>query len=83
MGTSIETSLDRLLIGEKGRVLELTSMGIERRRMIDLGLIKGTVVEALHQSPAGDPIAYYIRGAVIALRDMDAKKILIQPLSQR
>jgi hypothetical protein len=46
--------------------------------MLDLGLIQGTNVEALQRSPSGDPVAYYIRGAVIALRDEDANKILVQ-----
>ena len=45
--------------------------------MLHLGLIKGTVVEALQRSPAGDPTAYFIRGTVIALRNEDANKILL------
>lgn len=71
-------SLDSLPIGRKGRVLSLHSSGNERRRMLDLGLVQGTTVEALQKSPSGDPIAYFIRGAVIALRDEDAKKIMIE-----
>jgi len=70
--------LNCLPIGEKGRVVSLLSDGRERRRMLDLGLVQGTVVEALQKSPSGDPVAYFIRGAVIALRDEDAKKILIK-----
>jgi hypothetical protein len=50
--------------------------------MIDLGLVPGAVVKALHRSPAGDPTAYYIMGAVIALRDEDASKITIRPIEQ-
>jgi len=49
-----------------------------RRRMLDLGLICGTNVEALQKSPSGDPIAYAIRGAVIALRSEEASKILVE-----
>ena len=71
-------SLYHLPIGQKGRVVSLTSQGAERRRMLDLGLIQGTTVEALQKSPSGDPVAYFIRGAVIALRREDASKILIQ-----
>jgi ferrous iron transport protein A len=70
--------LNRLPIGEKAKVRSLTTNGIERRRMLDLGLVQGTTVEALQKSPSGDPIAYFIRGAVIALRDEDARKILIE-----
>ena len=71
-------TLDRLHVGERAMVLSLTSQGIQRRRMLDLGLTQGTVVEALHKSPGGDPIAYFIRGAVIALRDEDARKVLVE-----
>jgi Fe2+ transport system protein FeoA len=55
-------SLDQLLIGKKAIVVNLAAEGAERRRLLDLGLIQGTLVEALHKSPAGDPIAYFIMG---------------------
>jgi ferrous iron transport protein A len=58
-------------------VKRLTCHGSVRRRMLDLGLILDTVVEALLRSPAGDPVAYYIRGAVIALRSEEAAHILV------
>lgn len=71
-------SLNKLPVGSEGEVISLASVGNERRRMLDLGLVKGTTVESLQKSPSGDPIAYLIRGAVIALRDEDAEKIIIQ-----
>ena len=49
-------------------------------RLLDLGLIAGTEVMALEQSPSGDPIAYFIRGAVIALRSEDASQILVEKI---
>jgi ferrous iron transport protein A len=51
-----------------------------RRRLLDLGLIPGTVVEAIGKSPAGDPVAYRIRGAVIALRREEGRRVFIQQL---
>ena len=71
-------TLDKLCLGEKGIVKSLTSNGVIRRRMLDLGLIDGTIVEALQKSPSGDPVAYSIRGAVIALRSEDSAKVLIE-----
>lgn len=70
--------LNFLPLGQKARVKKLTSDGIIRRRMLDLGLISDTVIEALQKSPSGDPTAYYIRGAVIALRSDEASKILVK-----
>ena len=71
------TTLNDLPIGHKCVVRSLLSSGNERRRMLDLGIIPNTNIEALYKSPAGDPVAYFIRGAVIALRSEDANKILI------
>ena len=74
------TPLGRLPIGQKGTVKFLTANGSQRRRMLDLGLVDGTTVEALQKSPSGDPVAYFIRGAVIALRAEDANQVLIHSL---
>ena len=56
----------------------MLSSGSMRRRLLDIGLIEGTDVECLQRSPAGDPVAYLIRGAVIALRAEDASQILVE-----
>ncbi|MDD3173904.1 MAG: FeoA family protein [Herbinix sp.] len=72
--------LNYLPLGKKARVKELTSDGAIRRRMLDLGLITDTEIEALQRSPSGDPIAYDIRGAVIALRSEEASKILVEAI---
>jgi len=53
--------------------------GMERRRLLDLGLVPGTRVVAEFASPAGDPVAYRVRGALIALRTQQADLIHIQP----
>lgn len=70
--------LNQLPVGCLGRVKKLTSEGISRRRMLDLGLIHDTTVKSLRQSPSGDPVAYEIRGAVIALRSEESSKIFIE-----
>lgn len=70
--------LNRLPMGQSACVTSLALEGPIRRRMMDLGLVQGTQVEAIMSSPAGDPVAYGIRGAVIALRAEDASRILVQ-----
>lgn len=69
--------LSRLPVGRRARVEALLSDGGTRRRMLDLGLIQGTEVEPLYKSPAGNPVAYRIRGAVIALRNDVSGMILV------
>ena len=72
-------ALSQLPVGGEARVVRLLSAGGIRRRLQDIGLIEGTRVECVQKSPAGDPVAYAIRGAVIALRRQDACKVLVQP----
>lgn len=69
--------LHELPIGCLGTVKAITAKGHLRRRILDLGLILDTTVESLKKSPAGDPIAYEIRGAVIALRLEESSKIFV------
>ncbi|MBE6904538.1 MAG: ferrous iron transport protein A [Ruminococcaceae bacterium] len=69
-------TLDKLPIGMSAYVKAIKSSN-QTRRLLDLGLVKGTIVTALQKSPCGDPIAYDIRGAVIALRKEDARQIII------
>jgi DtxR family Mn-dependent transcriptional regulator len=76
--------LSQLLPGMKGRVVSIlpSCRGIQRRRLLDLGLLSGTVVEAELQGPGGDPRAYRIRGALIALREGQSKLIQIERLPE-
>ncbi|MFZ5643920.1 MAG: FeoA family protein [Bacillota bacterium] len=70
-------SLHELPLGKWAVVDSILAEGIARRRMMDLGLVPGTKVEAVRQSPSGDPKAFKIRGAVIAFRKEEASKIMV------
>ena len=71
-------SLNHIKPGERAAVQQLLTTGPMRRRLLDLGLVPGTRIECVGQSPSGDPKAYLIRGAAIALRSEDARNILIR-----
>lgn len=70
--------LTALCPGGRAVVCGLSAGQDMRRRFQELGLIDGTPVECLTRSPLGDPTAYEIRGAVIALRKEDAAGIQIR-----
>lgn len=58
----------------------ITAMNIDgemRRRLMDLGFSSGNTVIPLFKSPFGDPVAYYIMGSIVALRNDEADKIRI------
>ncbi len=64
--------------GQTAVIDALNTTGSMRRRLLDIGLVENTVVECIGRSPCGDPTAYLIRGAVIAIRSDDCKDILIK-----
>ena len=64
-------------INENATVKALAATGAARLRFLDLGIVRDTVIKPLFKSPFGDPVAFQIRGAVIALRLSDCKTILI------
>jgi len=73
--------LSSLQPGEAATVLAISQAcrGTERRRFMDLGILPGTRIEAEMTSPSGDPTAYRIRDALIALRQEQADLIRITP----
>ncbi len=71
-------SLRDLNVGDRAHIYKVLSQGDMHQRFLDIGLIESTLVECVGQSPAGDPKAYLIRGAVIAIRNDDALDILIK-----
>ncbi|MFQ5709418.1 MAG: iron dependent repressor, metal binding and dimerization domain protein [bacterium] len=77
-------TLASLRVNEKGEVLGISKAcrGQQRRRLMDLGVIPGTIVSAEMRSPGGDPTAYNIRGATIALRRQHAEMIYIKRLKE-
>ena len=70
-------TLARMKAGETAFVKELAAWGAIRGRLQGLGIVPGTKVECLQKSPLGDPVAYAVRGAVIALRLKDAETVLV------
>lgn len=76
--TKIMYCLNDIAPGERARIVSQSTCGALRRRLLDMGLIEGTEVECVGKSPAGDPRAYLIRGAVIALRAEDCSRIAVE-----
>ena len=66
-------------VGDRAFVYALLNEKNLRRRLQDLGMIEDTAIECIGQSPGGGLRAYLIRGAVIAVRDEDARQVLITP----
>lgn len=74
----VETLAD-VLPGSTARVVGISPacQGSQRRRLLDLGVVRGTEIEAAFGSAGGDPVAYKVRGALIALRSEQAAWIRV------
>jgi DtxR family Mn-dependent transcriptional regulator len=83
--TTASVGLDTLQPGERAEVVQIAPsvQGPQRRRLLDLGVLPGTVVTAELRSPSGDPVAFRIRGALIALRQPQAQGVHIRPLGRQ
>ena len=71
--------LSDLRIGQLGQVIAISPLCRlpERNRLMDLGLVPGTLIKAEFAGPFGDPTAYRVRGALIGLRQEQAELITI------
>lgn len=67
--------LSELQTGEKGVIIKVMGHGGFRRRIIEMGFIKGKTVEVLLNAPLKDPIKYKIMGYEISLRRQEAAMI--------
>ena len=72
-----EKSLLSVKQGEKAKITEINSVKSMKNRLLDLGLTPGSFTELLFTAPSGNPRAFLIRGAVIALRKSDCDDIKI------
>ena len=70
-------TLDTLPINSSCKIVSLNCSGALQRRLLDLGLVHNTPIKAVLKSPFGDPTAYEVRGSTIALREEDAKLIIV------
>jgi len=75
------TTLDKLVPGESGRITKVSGRGAIRRRLLDMGLTTGAVIDMVKLSPLGDPVEYRLRGYHLSLRKSEAKTIEVELLS--
>lgn len=75
-------SLKEMQPGQRAYVKKLLASGSIRRRLLDIGLVEGTEIKCVGKSPAGDPSAFYIRGAVIAIRSEDSRNVIAELIEE-
>ena len=70
-------NLNQLPLNKSGKINKIKCDEGIKRRLLDMGLVKGTEITPILISPSGDPRAFLVRGTIIAIREEDAKNIKI------
>ncbi|MDX9798308.1 MAG: ferrous iron transport protein A [Bacteroidales bacterium] len=78
--SKIEKLLSEMEVGEEARVLKVEKDNDSYRRIIDMGLIRGTKLKVIRKAPMGDPIEFFIKGYNLSLRKKDASIIKVEVL---
>ena len=71
-------TLKDVRVGETATVVKLHGEGAVKRRIMDMGLTKGTEAYVRKVAPLGDPVEVMVRGYELSLRKADAEMIEIQ-----
>lgn len=74
----MEMSLDKGKVGNSYVVLNIKDGSKVKRRIMDLGLVKGTKIRVEGRAPFGDPIEIRLRGYKLTLRKEEAKDIIVE-----
>ena len=71
-------TLKEVPCGRAVTVRKIEGEGAVRRRIMDMGLTKGTTVLVRKMAPLGDPIEVTVRGYELSVRKADAENIVVQ-----
>ncbi|KXG44310.1 ferrous iron transport protein A [Tepidibacillus infernus] len=74
----MKLNLAQCRVGEKVRVKSLHMNENKQRRLMDMGLLPGTVLEVSRIAPFGDPMAIKVRGFQMSFRKKEAEEILVE-----
>ncbi|MDD6920373.1 MAG: ferrous iron transport protein A [Eubacteriales bacterium] len=72
------TTVKELKIGQTAKITKVNGQGAVKRRIMDMGVTKGTTLQIHKVAPLGDPIQIFIRGYELSLRKEDADQIEVQ-----
>jgi ferrous iron transport protein A len=73
-----QLTLDNLHVGEKGTIVRVGGRRELKRRFLDMGLIRGEMVQVRAVAPLGDPMSLAIKGYRLSLRREEARNIIVE-----
>jgi ferrous iron transport protein A len=73
----MELQLNNLEPGQKGVVVSIKGSGATRRRIMDMGIVRGSEIKVIRRAPLGDPVEFEIRDYNLTLRKKEAERIYV------
>jgi Fe2+ transport system protein FeoA len=73
----VEKPLSNMKPGEKGIISKVAGDASTRKRLLEMGFVKGTEVIAVRKAPLGDPIEFLLKGYNITLRKIDCENVYV------
>jgi len=73
-------SLDQLGRGQAGRIVRVGGRPSVRRRLLELGVVRGETIRLQRAAPLGDPLEFVVKGYHLSLRKRDAATIVVEAL---
>ena len=77
----MSTALSALKPGQTGVVLGFVEIDDVALRLMQMGMIEGTVIEVIRYAPAGDPMEIRVLGYALSLRAEEAAKVLVSDVA--
>jgi len=72
-----ERKLRDLKPGEMGIIIKVTGNPSIRRRLLDMGLVKGATIKVVRRAPLGDPIEILVKGYNLSLRREECSNVYV------
>ncbi len=74
----MQKKLSELKTGEKAIIIKVQGSGALRRRLLDMGLVRGTEIEMVRKSPLGDPLEFLVKGYNLSLRKRECENVYVE-----
>jgi len=75
-------TLKEVAVGQSVKVIKLEGEGAVKRRIMDMGITKGTQIKVRKVAPLGDPVEVTVRGYELSVRKADAENIIVECIAE-
>lgn len=78
--TNEPTELSKISPGGRARILRIAGSGVFKKRLLEMGLVRGETITKIKLAPLADPAEYVVKGYHVSLRQEEARQVIVQEL---